>query len=304
MKDVYTFEENSEPEKTMSDFVTGEETKTSSTKSTVIDPLIAAKKRNIKCGLINTAISVGLNSIPIIVNVVKNKKQGVPNKVNRVDIIRLAVSTAFPILETVDSAFLDNKLTDKYHLKDVRNLTNIAMTYPAAHQALNDFVNKSINKQENAENGTLIQQEKNTAMPMMILGIGNIVTPYITNKFTDENLTFIQKLNSAIPIPFLGRIVRTVAHKNPALENIYQTGASIINVAQSSSRMLGNAVRSKPNSTLNKATSTVANIADTVGDILGVQRVGGGMYGNYGGYNYNNYGSRWTNGGYYGNTNW
>lgn len=298
MKDVNTFEEASEAERPVSDFVTGEESNEGATR--VIDPIAAERKRNIKCGIINTAISLGLNSIPIIVDTIKNKKNGIPNKINKVDVIRVAVTTAFPILETVDAAFLGNKLSDKFHLKDVRNVTNVVMTYPAAHQALNEFVNKTINNQTN-EGEAQVVQEKTDAVAKTLLGIGNVITPYLTNKFTDKNLTFMQKINSAVPIPLIGRVVRTAANRNPALQNLYQTGAGLISFAQGSSKALGNAVRAKPNSTINKATNTISTVADTIGDILGVSR-NNGLYNSYnGGYGYSSYGSRW---GSYNGSNW
>lgn len=290
MKDVNTFDGISEEERPVSDFVTGDETENTS-KATVVDPIAAERKRSIKCGIINTAISLGLNSIPIVIDTIRNKKQGIPNKINKTDIIRMAVTTAFPVLETIDAAFLNNNLSNKFHLKDVRNITNVVMTYPAAHQALNEFVNKTIN---NKDGEAQVVEPKTDALAKTWLGIGNIITPYITNKFTDENLTFMQKVNSAIPIPIIGRFIRTAASRNPDLQNIYQTGAGLISFAQGSSRALGNAVRAKPNSTINKATNTITNVADTIGDILGVSR-NNGIYNNYGGggYGYNSYGSRW-----------
>ena len=146
MKDEYTFENESENEAAYTisnDFVENDESPVNATTSSFSQEDID-RHRNIKCGIINTIVSLGINSVPIIVSAIKNKKSGIPVKIDKGDIVKAAVSTAFPILETVDAAFLGNKLTNKYHLKDVRNVTNIAITYPAAHRALNEFVNKTI----------------------------------------------------------------------------------------------------------------------------------------------------------------
>lgn len=288
MKDAFIYE-GSETEPT--DFAENV-TQTEST-AKVVDPIAAERHRNIKCGIINTVISAGINSIPIIIDTVKNKKQGIPNKINKYDVIRLAVTTAFPILETVDAAFLGNKLTEKCHLKDIRNVTNLAMTYPAAHHALNEFMNKAVKKSD--PNAANIPEEKSDATAKTWLGVANLITPYVTNKFTDSNLTFMQKINSTIPIPMVGGLVRRFARNNPAINNLYETGTGLIRFASGSAKSLTNAVRAKPNSTINKATSTVSTVADTLGDLLGVPR-GNVGYSNFG---YNNYGgSAW------GRTNW
>lgn len=296
MKDVYTFEGTSESESAVNgaDFV--EQETTSKTKAKVVDPVVQERHRQIKCGVINTLATVGINSIPIIVQTIKNKKEGIPNKINKFDVIRTAVSTAFPILETVDAAFLGNKLEKTVHLKDVRNVVNIAMTYPAAHRTLNDLVNRTV--QRTNENGQpIVETEKTDAGFRTCLGIANLLVPYFTNKFTDNNLTFMQKLGSAVPIPILGRGIRILAQRNPTLNNLYETGTGLLKVASGSAKSIGTAVRAKPNSVLNKATSTVSNVADTIGDILGVPRgnigYGGGYYNPYGG----SYGTRWGSSG-------
>lgn len=283
MKDAFIYE-GSETEPT--DFAETSTSSTSESTTKIIDPIVAERHRNIKCGLINTAISVGINSIPIIIDTVKNKKQGIPNKINRTDIVRLAVTAAFPILETVDAAFLGHKLTEKCHLKDIRNVTNLAMTYPAAHRALNDFMTKTVKKGD--QKSSQVPEEKTDAAAKTWIGIANLITPYVTSKFTDSNLTFIEKINSTIPIPMLGGLVRRFARNNPAINNLYETGTGLIRFASGSAKSLTNAVRAKPNSTINKATTTVSTVADTLGDILGVPR-GNVGYSNFGGYN--NYGS-------------
>lgn len=294
MKDAYTFESQSENENgfNAADFV---EEDTKETEKVVIDPLVAEKRRKIKCGVINTVVSVGINSIPMVIQTVKNKRDGVPNKISKGDIIRTAVSAAFPILETIDAAFLGGKL-EKLHLKDVRNVANIAMTYPAAHRSLNDLVKRTIQK-TNGEGQPVIQEEKTDAGFRTLLGIANLVTPYISDKFTDDKLTFMQKLTATLPLPLVGRGIRMIAQRNPALNNLYETGTGLIKFASGSAKQLGTAVRAKPNSTLNKATSTVSTVADTLGDLLGVPRgsVGYGSYGNYGPYG-NSYGTRWGSG--------
>ena len=188
--------------------------------------------------------------------------------------------------------FLGNKLVNKYHLKDVRNVTNIAITYPAAHRALNEFVNKTIRNNE-----TVVPVESSNATAMAWLGIANLVTPYVTDKMTNNNLSVKQKLNSVIPLPLVGRFIGTVANKNPKLRDLYSTATNLVKFTSSGARSLGNAVRSKPNSTVNKATNSIASIADTIGDVLGVPR---GNIGGYGGgyYGSSPYGTRW------GGSNW
>jgi len=298
MKDAYTFGKESEVEPEVKfmneneDFVENESSATTQNNGTSFDPVVAARHRNIKCGLINTAISVGINAIPLVVDSVKNKKNGLPNKVNKSDVVRMAVSTLFPVLETVDAAFLNNKLSDKFHLKDIRNVTNMVMVYPAAHHAINKFVNKAIRKND----PTLVQliKESDDATAKMWFGTANLITPYLTNKFTDSNLTFMQKLNSILPVPILGRGIRALVSKNPAMANAYDAATGLIRFTSSTARSFNNAARAKPNSTINKATSTISSVADTIGDVLGVSRgnIGYGGVFNNGGYN-----SRWMQGG-------
>lgn len=295
MKDEYTFENESENEAiytASNDFVEVTDETTSSSNSTVFSQEAVDRHRGIKCGIINTILSAGINSIPIIVSAVKNKKDGLPVKIEKGDIIRAAVSTAFPIIETIDAAFLGNKLTNKFHLKDVRNVTNVVITYPAAHRALNEFVNKTIRNNE-----SVVPTETSNATAMTWLGIANIVTPYVTDKLTNNDLTIKQKLNSVIPIPLVGRFIGTIANKNPKLRDLYSTATNLVKFTSSGARSLGNAVRSKPNSTVNKATNSIASIADTIGDVLGVPRGNIGGY-NGGYYNGNPYGTRW------GGSNW
>lgn len=292
MKDVYTFDGVSESENVNPDFVVEDAPKTE--RKVVIDPIVQERHRRIKCGIINTIASIGINSIPMVVQTIKNKKSGIPNKINKFELTKTIVSAAFPILETVDAAFLGNKLSDKYHLRDVRNLANIAMTYPAAHESLNALINRSVQR-SNGE-ATPIVEENNGAGFKTCIGMANLLFPYFTDKFTDSNLTFMQKLSSAVPIPILGRGIRMIVSRNPTLNNLYETSTGLLKVASGTAKSLGTAVRAKPNSTLNKATSTVSNVADTIGDILGMPRgsigYGGGYYNPYG----NNYGTRWGSG--------
>lgn len=295
MKDEYTFENESENEAAYTinnDFVENDNESTINTSTSYFSQENIDRHRNIKCGIINTVVSLGINSVPIIVSAIKNKKSGIPVKIEKGDIVKAAVSTAFPILETVDAAFLGNKLTNKYHLKDVRNVTNVVITYPAAHRALNEFVNKTIRSNE-----SVVSVESSNATAMAWLGIANLITPYITDKMTNNNLSVKQKLNSVIPLPLVGRFIGTVANKNPKLRDLYSTATNLVKFTSSGARSLGNAVRSKPNSTVNKATNSIASIADTIGDVLGVPR---GNIGGYGGgyYGSSPYGTRW------GGSNW
>lgn len=297
MKNEYTFDEASENEamytNKTSDFM---ESDNSSTESKVtVDPTKEIRHRKIKCGIFNTLISAGINAIPIVTEMVKNKKNGIPNKINKIDVVKFVVSTAFPVLETVDAAFLNDKLSDKFRLKDVRNVTNIMMIYPAAHKALNDFVKKTVN----ANNGQAVVEEKTDATARTWLGIANLVTPYVTDKMTNKDLSVGQKFKSVLPVPILGRLIRVATRNNPELQKIYDSGTDLIRFASSASHSIGNmgAVRSKPNSTINKSVSTVSNIADTLGEFVGISR---------GGYGFNGYGNNF-NGGFnngYGSSYW
>ena len=290
MKDEYTFENESENEAAYTinnDFIENDNESPINASTSTFSQEDIDRHRNIKCGIINTVVSLGINSIPIVVSAIRNKKSGIPVKIEKGDVIKAAVSTAFPILETVDAAFLGNKLTNKYHLKDVRNVTNVVITYPAAHRALNEFVDKTIRNNE-----TVVPVESSNAKAMAWLGVANLITPYITDKMTNNNLSVKQKLNSVIPLPLVGRFIGTVANKNPKLRDLYSTATNLVKFTSSGARSLGNAVRFKPNSTVNKATNSIASIADTIGDVLGVPR---GNIGGYGGgyYGSSPYGTRW-----------
>lgn len=293
MKDSFTFEDKSEE---MQDFAFNEEANQNVTDK-IADTVKAERHRQIKCGLINTAISIGLNSIPLISSAVKNKKAGIPNKINKYDIIRLAVTTVFPVLQTVDVAFLNNKLTEKFKLNDIRNVTNVVMAYPAAHKALGEFVTRVNTPKEERQN---ISAEKTDAFGKTLLAAANLFTPYVTEKLTDNNLTIMEKINRILPIPIIGSTIRWFAGKNPQINNLYQTGTGLIKFASGSAKSLGNAIRSEPGSTLNKTTSAISTIADNINQILGAPNgnVGYGGYGTYsGGYNGGYYGgpSRWGN---------
>lgn len=297
MKNEYTFDEASENEAMYTnktpDFMENDNSSTES--KTTIDPTKEIRHRKIKCGIFNTLISAGINAIPIVTEMVKNKKNGVPNKINKIDVVKFAVSTAFPVLETVDAAFLNDKLSDKFHLKDVRNVTNIVMTYPAAHRALNDFVKKTVN----ANNGQAVVEEKTDATARTWLGVANLVTPYVTDKMTNKDLSIGQKFKSVLPVPILGRLIRVATRNNPELQKVYDSGTDLIRFASSASHSIGNmgAVRSKPNSIVSKSASTVSNIADTLGEFVGISR---GRYG-FNGYG-NNFNGGFNNG--YGSSYW
>ena len=95
-----------------------------------------------------------------------------------------------------------------------------------------------------------------------------------------------------------GGLIKKAARLNPKTRQVYDVGTAVVQMASYGNKTLSNAVRSSPQSTLNKTSSTINGVLNAAQDLFGMR--GGGYGGGYGGGFNNGYGpgSRWNGGGF------
>ena len=261
-----------------------------------------ARKQRIKTNLIVAGTTIVFNAIPIIIEHFKHRKDPVPYKCNKSNFVRLGISSLIPILSTVDDLMLNGKIQNKVPLSDIGNIVNIVSAYPAAHKSLNDFVTNVVRTNSNKQPIPTDPSVTHSAW----VGVANIAAPYIVGKLTNDNLSFGEKVNSTIPLPIVGRFIRTFMMRDPNLARVYDVGTNVVRAASGINRSIGSAVRPSQGSTVNKAIDKANGLLDTASELMGLGRGNSGYgnnnrgnYGNGGG-GYNSYdrfggggGSRW-----------
>lgn len=287
--------ENNEEQKS-SDFVEGTVIyDTEVSEQETVNDAIKQKKKAVKSDVISAVASLVISATPIITDAMNRRREPVPYKIKGSDIARVVVSSAIPLLKVVDTVALNGKINNTmseklpFNLNDVRNVVNLVTTYPAVHTMARTTMENISNK----ENGQVKTEFPYGCVRNTVLGTINLIAPYVVEKFTDDDLTVREKITSVMPLPLLSNTIRRVCSLNPATKNIYDVTRSVVQPLSSLNKSLTSAVRPSGNSTLNKTSSTINGILDTVGDVMGVAR-GGNGYG-YGGYNNNNWGGgRWN----------
>lgn len=245
------------------------------------------KRQRVKTNLFTTGTTIVFNSLPIVVDKIKHRKDTVPYKINKLQLGRLLISSCIPLLKTVDDFALKGKIQEKIPLSDIGNVVNIVAAYPATHKTINNFVT---NLSREKSNKPKLPIDKSVTMAAWT-GTANIIAPYIVNKLTDNNLSFGEKINSVIPIPIAGRFIKQFMTRNPELARAYDVGTNVVRAANGINRSVGGAVRPSSGSIVNKTIDTTSSVLDTVSGLLGMGKNSNGYGRNGGGYTQGGYNS-------------
>lgn len=248
---------------------------------------LAIRKHKIKTDVVSTIVTGLLNAAPIVIDTFKHRNDPVPYKPQKSDFVRLGVSMIMPTVQLVDTvAFkgkLQNTIEEKtpFKMGDIRNVVNIVQAYPATHKALGNFMN---NVQAQSNGKQQVVTSANTTRDAVI-GCINTISPYVVDKFCDENKTFVEKCSSIIPLKIFGGLVRKLVSTNPKLQQGYDVATSLVRVADYGNKTLGSAVRSNSNMRTGAA-NTLGTILDVVQDATGMTRGNISRYGDqYDGWN-------------------
>lgn len=253
----------------------------------VIDPEKAEKKHRIKSDVFSLVATGVINGLPIVIDAIKNKKNNVPYKVDKQSAIKFGVSMILPTIKAVDTIALNGKIQTTIETKtpfkfsDIQNVANIVQAYPSTHRALTQFMS---NVQAQSTGKAQVTANKDVTRDA-ILGCLNTVSPYVVDKFCDDNMTFVEKCSSVIPIKIFGGLVRKFVSTNPKLQQGYDMITSVVRVADYGNKTLSTAVRSNSNMR-NNASNTLGSVLDVVQDLTGMTRGNISRYGDqYDGWN-------------------
>jgi hypothetical protein len=103
-----------------------------------------------------------------------------------------------------------------------------------------------------------------------IVGLTTLISPYIADKFSDERMSFSQKMSSVIPIKMFGGFVRRFADSNPTLRRGYDAITAVVKVADFGNQTLTSAV--KPNGARSNAQNQLGSVLEVVQDMTGMSR--------------------------------
>ena len=248
-------------------------------------------KRKIRSDTYSAVSSIGINVLPIVVDVLKHRKDETPYKIPTSDLVRVGVSSALPAIQLADTLWnksrIQNMVEEKTPFKfgDIRNLVNIVNAYPATHRMVLNFMGNVSRSAEGKQQIELQNRVKRDA----IVGLTTLVSPYISDKFSDERMSFSQKMSSIIPIKMFGGFVRRFADSNPTLRRGYDAITAVVKVADFGNQTLSSAV--KPNQgARSSAQNQLGSVLEVVQDMTGMSR---GRLSRYGGDEYGS--SRWNN---------
>lgn len=276
---------------TYSDFADTSSVKTEHVET--IDPEQTILKQNILTDTVTLGTSLAINVIPMIVGVIKSKNDGKVVKLNKSDVIRTVISAALPAVSVIDDLVFKGKIKSKIPLNHARNIVNMVQAYPSVHKYANNFVTNIVNQNVGKPKVELRSETSTQASLSMI----NLFAPYFVSKFTNKDLSFGEKLNSALPISLFGKLIRYTCGRDPKLQRMYDTATNVVGFASNGTKLLGSSVRSTPGSTINKATNSLSGALNIISDAMGMNR------GNLGGSNYNGWGGRGFGGGSFGGGN-
>lgn len=249
--------------------------------STTVDP----ENKILKQVRLNDALTLGttlaLKVLPMVVKSAQAKKNGETYKVSKIDMISTVVSSVLPVVSVIDSFALKGKIRSKLPLNDVRNVINLVQAYPSVHKATNNFVANVVNQNSGKPKIALQPTTKSEA----ISATANLVAPYLIDKITNKDLTLTEKFNSIMPIGVFGRlfqgIINNVRRTNPQVGRVYDFAAQALSIANQGTRLIGGAVKSTPNSTVNKTTNQITSTLNIVSEAIGVRN--GNPYNSWGG---------------------
>jgi hypothetical protein len=231
------------------------------------------RKRKIKSDILTVLASAAINLTPIIIDNIKHRKDPVPYRQNKPDVLRFGISMVVPTLQLVDTVAFNSKLQTTlksktpFSLSDVNNAVNLIQTYPSTHKCVVNYLSnvsrQSAGQQQVITNDTTKRDAWFTCL--------NLISPYIMNKMSDDRLNVVERFASIIPIKMFGNLVRKFASTNPTLQNVYNMTTTCLQVADFGNKKINTAVRS--NNGMNTAgTNTLSAILDVAQDAMGMSR--------------------------------
>lgn len=253
-------------------------------------------KRKKKADLTSAIVTTSVNALPIVVDVIKHRKDPTPYRINKNDLVCFGIASALPIFQAVDTlAFggkcqskINEKLNGNLSFNDIRNIVNLVNLYAPAHDLIRKTMEQASAKANNIQPMPIDSFTKARAA----IGFTTLVTPFVAEKLSDESKSIASRVGSILPIPFIGSIVRRfVSNSNNAkVQGVYQLANAALNVANTANRSLTPAVRATSfGNSANKVSSELDSAISFASQILGSPRgsIGGGMYGGGNGYGYN-----------------
>ena len=230
-------------------------------------------KRKVRSDTYTAISSIGINAFPIVVDIIKHRKDETPYKVPTSDLVRLGVASAIPTLQLVDTLWNKSRIQTAFETKtpfkmgDVRNLVNIIQAYPASHRMVLNFMGNVSRSAEGKQQIDLQSRVKRDS----IVGLATIVSPYIADKFSDERMSLAQKMSSVIPIKMFGGFVRRFADTNPTLRRGYDAITAVVKVADFGNQTITSAVKSNGGVRSN-AQNQLGSVLEVVQDMTGMSR--------------------------------
>ncbi len=226
-----------------------------------------ALPKDAKDAIITAVTTAAINAIPMVLKRHKIRKNGLKPAVNGGEIAKFGLSTVVPVIDMVDKVFLGGKISEKIPLNHVRNVTNIVASYPSAYNVIQRHMSKNLARRQGVEVANSEADVENIVE--LTIKATTVVLPNVVNKMTDKNLTFAEKLGSAVPIPIVGQLVRKFFTSDPQRARVYDTVMSVAKVGSSTVNSLGGAVRANKNSTLNRGLSKTSQVMDIATTLLG-----------------------------------
>lgn len=248
-------------------------------------------KRKVRSDIYTVVSNIGINAFPILVDAFKHRHDETPYKIPTSDIIRVGVGAIVPTIQLADTLWnksrIQNTIEDKtpFKLSDIRNLVNIIQAYPAAHRALSNFMENVSRSTESKQQIDLNSRVKRDTY----VGIATVISPFISDKFSDERMSITQKISSIIPIKMFGGFVRRIADTNPTLRRGYDAMTAIVKVADFGNQTIGSAVKTN-NGVARNVQNQLGSALELIQDVTGMSRNRLSRYGSY-----DDYGSsRWN----------
>lgn len=253
------------------------------------------RKRKIKSDIFTVAAAAVINASPIVIESIKHRKDSVPYKQTKSDIVRFGMSLIMPTIQLLDTVLLNGKIQNTikektpFKFSDINNVVNLVAAYPSTHTVVQNFFS-NVSRQQNGQQQVAIDD---TSKRDAFVACATLVSPYVMEKMADERYTFVEKVSNVLPIKIFGGLVRRVASTNPTLQNGYNMVTTCLQVADFGNKKFNTAVRSN-NGMRTNPSNTFSTILDVAQDAMGMSR-GNISYYNNGGYDGWNNGSRFNN---------